>query len=124
MKDGGDGIQQKYNIELTQIQTLQTMMMAKIGKVNPADVLIKIEHKWKIFEGWWWWSWGDGIQKKYDIGLTQIQTPRIMMMMKKRKVNPTNVSITIEHKWKICGELWWWLEGEEFKQKDIIVQKY
>ena len=124
MKDGGDGIQQKYNIELTQIQTLQTMMMAKIGKVNPADVSITIEHKWKIFEGWWWWSWGDGIQKKYDIGLTQIQTPQIMMMMKKRKVNPTNVSITIEHKWKICGELWWWLEGEEFKQKDIIVQKY
>ena len=98
MKDGGDGIQQKYNIELTQIQTLQTVMMAKIGKVNPVDVSITIEHKWKIFEGWWWLSWGEGIQKKYDIGLTQIQTPRIMMMMKKRKVNPTNVSITIEHK--------------------------
>ena len=98
MKDGGDGIQQKYNIELTQIQTLQTVMMAKIGKVNPVDVSITIEHKWNIFEGWWWLSWGEGIQKKYDIGLTQIQTPRIMMMMKKRKVNPTNVSITIEHK--------------------------
>ena len=65
----------------------------------------------KLNTNWWWWSGGEGIQKKYNIELTQIQTLRIMMMMKRRKVNPTNLSITINHKWKICGGWWWWLGG-------------
>ena len=46
-----------YNRIDTNIK-IQMMMMMQRRKVIPTNVYITIEHKWKIFEGWWWCSGG------------------------------------------------------------------
>ena len=92
----GRGIPRKYILELTQIWKIRMMLM-KRRKVNPTNASITHEKK-NTLSRMVMMIRGRGISQKYILELTQIQTLQIIMMIKRRKVNPRNVSITIKHK--------------------------
>ena len=106
----GRGIPRKYILELTQIWNIRMMLM-KRRKVNPTNASITHEKK-NTLSRMVMMIRGRGIPQKYILELTQIQTLQIIMMIKRRKVNPRNVSITIKHKWKIFEGRWWWNSTE------------